>query len=379
MDLIKCPECGEMFSSSYPRCPFCEEDGASSRKIKYTPRRRIADKQKALSARGGLIVVLVLVLALLGWYLFGGKKPEQPVSGTDKPPVNTDQPAIPASNPAANDPFYEPDASAPADGETGGETDTTGGEGADAQAAVEPTPVAQPVEDENVDVSNAKLNHTDVTLGYEGEKFTLKLTGTEATPHWSIENGNVVSMTADGVVTARANGRTTIHCKAGTRDLTCIVRVNGTGKTAGSADAPTVIEAVTPTAPAAPGTTATTAPTTPTTPTAPAETTPSTPSTSSATTSVSGSLHLKTNVTGELPRDHDTNKYDITVKSGNPDSIRLIVYDDDKKEIKINWTSADTSVATISDDGRITTVGRGKTLITGTVGDKKVECIVRVS
>lgn len=44
MDLIKCPDCGEMFSSSYPRCPFCEED--APRRIGFTPTRHIADRKR---------------------------------------------------------------------------------------------------------------------------------------------------------------------------------------------------------------------------------------------------------------------------------------------------------------------------------------------
>ena len=34
MDLLKCPRCGEEYSPSYRRCPFCEE-GDHPRKIKY--------------------------------------------------------------------------------------------------------------------------------------------------------------------------------------------------------------------------------------------------------------------------------------------------------------------------------------------------------
>ena len=59
MDMIKCPECGELYSSSYKRCPFCEEDGDSPRMIAYRPRRHIAARSKAQSARGAMIVVLL--------------------------------------------------------------------------------------------------------------------------------------------------------------------------------------------------------------------------------------------------------------------------------------------------------------------------------
>ena len=111
MDLIRCPQCGEQYSSSYPRCPFCEEEGDSgSRRIKYKPKRRIANRQKAQSARGGLIIVLIAVLALLSWYLFGdsiarrGGEDEEPNAPSSQ---DEQQPSVPANNPNASDPFFE--------------------------------------------------------------------------------------------------------------------------------------------------------------------------------------------------------------------------------------------------------------------------------
>ncbi len=89
MDMIKCPECGELYSSSYKRCPFCEEDGDSPRMIAYRPRRHIAARSKAQSARGGLIVVLLLVLGLLSWYLFG----DEIFRPGDKPAAARNEPA----------------------------------------------------------------------------------------------------------------------------------------------------------------------------------------------------------------------------------------------------------------------------------------------
>lgn len=50
MDLLKCPRCGEEYSPSYRRCPFCEE-GDHPRKIKYNSSkqsggRRVSDKKQ---------------------------------------------------------------------------------------------------------------------------------------------------------------------------------------------------------------------------------------------------------------------------------------------------------------------------------------------
>ena len=77
MNLLKCPRCGEEYSPSYRRCPFCEE-GDHPRKIKYNSSkqsggRRVSDKKQTQSVRGAMAAVLVVVLLLLSWSLFGDK------------------------------------------------------------------------------------------------------------------------------------------------------------------------------------------------------------------------------------------------------------------------------------------------------------------
>jgi len=62
MDLLKCPRCGEEYSPSYRRCPFCEE-GDHPRKIKYNSSkqsggRRVSDKKQTQSVRGAMAAVL---------------------------------------------------------------------------------------------------------------------------------------------------------------------------------------------------------------------------------------------------------------------------------------------------------------------------------
>ena len=65
MNLLKCPRCGEEYSPSYRRCPFCEE-GDHPRKIKYNSSkqsggRRVSDKKQTQSVRGAMAAVLVVV------------------------------------------------------------------------------------------------------------------------------------------------------------------------------------------------------------------------------------------------------------------------------------------------------------------------------
>ena len=379
MDLIKCPECGEMYSSSYPCCPFCEEDGENSRKIKYTPKRRIADRSKAQSARGGLIVVLVLVLGLLSWYLFGDS-----IAGRDKTKTPDDkqtlanEPVVPVNSTTNVDPFYTPGSTpgedSPALPGTEPPDTANGGDGAQADPAPEPP---APEENENVDVSNAALNREDFTLSGVGDSFRVKVSGTEATPHWSIDNANVASLAADGTVTAVANGSTKLRCKVGARELTCVVRVNNTGRTAEPASAPTSVEPVVPTAPASPGT-ATTAPAssgTATTAPVSSGTATTAPASSSGVHVDASALSVKTNYGTTLQKDPDTHYPDCTVViNGDPIALRISGTD-----VPVSsWTSDNTSVVTVSADGKLTPVSKGTAHVIATVGDATVTCIIRV-
>ncbi len=367
MDLIRCPTCGEEYSSSYPRCPFCEEEDDNPRRLKYRPKRHIADRQKAQSARGALIVVLVAVLALLSWYLFGDsivpadKKPEP---ANNEPAAQNTEPAVPASNPNTVDPFF--DANAGESGETEPQPPVP-----PENVTPEPQPEPQPAA-ENVDVSGAKLNREDFTLGYAGEKFTIKLSGTEAAPTWSIDNPNVATINAEGMVTAVANGDTTAHCKVGSRDLSCKVRVRNTGKTAAAADAPMVAEPIVPTKPATPGSAAPNTPTVPSAPSTPS--TPSAPANSGAHVDVSA-LSIKTNYGTTLQKDPDEHCFDCTVKiGGDPISLKVVGTD-----VPVSsWTSDKPSVVTVSSDGKLTPVSTGKAYVTAQVGDATVKCIIRV-
>ena len=340
MDLIKCPQCGERYSSSYSRCPFCEEDGVDTRKFRRGNRRTV-DRHAGQSARGGLIVVLILVLALLGWYLFGsdiyhsrkdkgGKNDTETVAPTDD--------SVPVIAPAQED--AEPPADeAPAVEPSADETP--------ADEPQEPAVPEQPPE-ENVDVSGAKLNRNDFTLSVKGEKYTIKLSGTEATPHWSIDNPNVATIAGDGTVTAVANGNTTAHCKVGSRDLTCTVRVRGTGSTAAPASAPMVAEPITPVAPPQP------AAQTPTAQTPAANTGTST----DANVDVSGAK---------------LNRKDFTLSRGEKFTVKL-----SGTTAVPRWDVDDPNVAVIDENGVVTGIGGGKTKLHCKVGDRDLTCIVRV-
>ena len=385
MNLVKCPQCGELYSPSYPRCPFCEEDGEIDSKGKSKPKRRIGGRRAGQSARGGLIVVLVLVLALLSWYLFRGNiiRREKDAAAPDSTQSQTETtepegPSVPAINPTdavkaeGNDGASEKiDGENTADGNKSGEsksdnTTTTA-------PAVEPSP------QENVDVSKAQLNKSDFTLGFAGEKYTIKLSGTDAKPTWSIDNANVATLASDGTVTAVANGNTTVHCKVGNRDLTCTVRVRNTGKNAAAAEAPTTAQTVAPVEPAKPGASAV-APATPAAPAASgtdtkpaAGTTDNTKTETPAAATDSGNLYISA-FGSKLPQDKGTGYYDCTVKLDGS-SLTLKVAGTGQTPV---WSSDNASIATVDANGVLKPVSKGTAHITATVGGTKLTCIVRV-
>ena len=356
MNLVKCPQCGELYSPSYPRCPFCEEDGEIDSKGKSKPKRRIGGRRAGQSARGGLIVVLVLVLALLSWYLFRENiiRREKNTAAQDPAAVQSQTEGTDPEGPSV--PAINPSDAVKADGTDGtpeksdGENTTDGsksGESNDTTTA----PAVEPSPQENVDVSKAQLNKSDFTLSFAGEKYTIKLSGTEAKPTWSIDNANVATLASDGTVTAVANGNTTVHCKVGNRDLTCTVRVRNTGKNAAAADTPTTATSVQPEAPAQPNTSSTTS--------GSAATPPVPVNSSGNNAEITGAKLNREDFT--LPKVGDKFTMKLTGTTAEP-----------------SWTVDNPNVATISSDGTVTAVGSGNTKIHCKVGSMDLTCIVRV-
>lgn len=183
MSLIKCPKCGEMFSDSYKTCPFCEEDEAYyGGRLKKSRGRRAVEgrKKKAPSTLGPVaIVVLVLLLALVVWLLFGDRIKEALDGGSETPPVV--------------------------------DVDNTDKDKTDTPDDVTPTPTIS-------------LNRTILALAPE-DKETLKVSGTEDTVSWESSDPTIVTVTSSGEVTALAEGTAVITARVGDESVTCTVTV----------------------------------------------------------------------------------------------------------------------------------------------------------
>lgn len=197
MNTIKCPVCGEEYSVTYKRCPFCEEKEyekkhKGGKRLGRGPNRRrspfvtIATFLISL----GLIVGAVFIVASIGRSLFSEN------SGGD-------------ATPAASDSSSPPQASGSVSGAT---------------------------------VTGITLNKTDITLFSAGETYQLTA---DVAPHdagatvtWTSENTAVATVNSDGLVTAVAGGTVNVTAQAGQKSETCVVRVKASaaaGTTAASA------------------------------------------------------------------------------------------------------------------------------------------------
>ena len=247
MDLIKCPRCGEEFSPSYRKCPFCEE-GDHPRRVKYNSGkggRRVSDKKQTHSARGAVAGVLVVVLLLLSWSLFGdrivakintGKTPDTEQDGSQTPG------AADASDPNGADGVLTDPAGDAAD---------PNGETADPNGGIAPDPNAQTpsgdttapgtatpgATDPVVDASSLSIKtNVGTTLPKDAngnfdctikssESIRLSVSGTDAAASWSVADAGVLTVGADGKITPLKTGTTTVTASVGGASLTITVRV----------------------------------------------------------------------------------------------------------------------------------------------------------
>ncbi len=345
--LVKCPYCGEMYSTTYKHCPFCNEDGTGS----WDEPVKDEDYYEEDTSRGGKrlagggrkggknisvgtiiygVISLALIIAAAGIVisivrpLFGSGKP----ASTQQP--NTTQ-AVIGTVPGG-------------DGEQGIQGDQTQQPAApdDGQMATEPTTpavattapqtmnTATPSVD-IVDPTSFKLNREDFTLDHAGETFQMKATYTPADAQadisWRSSDPNVASVSWNGVVTAVAPGTVTVTATVtGAGEQSCIVRCNFTGAAVPASETQA----------------------------------PSSGETGSTQTAPTG-LKL--------------NRDDFTLSHAG-ETWRLVL---SGSSSTVSWASSDTNVATVGADGTVTAVGPGTCRVTATVDGVTLKCIVRCS
>ena len=282
MSTIRCPKCGEEYSDTYKKCPFCQEEEAirQGKPLRRRGGKRL-DKRKRSAGAGGvmLIVTAVIIIGVVGFVFFGdqvaglmGIRTEQNQTDDTPDTVQTSQddtqtPATPDDE--GDDISQEPDVpqepagplaldrdsmTIPA-GETalltatGGTGDVTwsssneniatvangsvtgvaGGTVTITAAAGEETVTCSVTVtgDPWVSSANLSLNRTDFTIrSIDPPTFQMEVSGTDSPVTWSIDNTSVATISADGLVTKVGSGIATITAAVDGQTLTCIVRVS---------------------------------------------------------------------------------------------------------------------------------------------------------
>lgn len=72
------------------------------------------------------------------------------------------------------------------------------------------------------------------------------------------------------------------------------------------------------------------------------------------------------------------NKNELSLATGLSEMLVATVATTDASEMAASWTSSNASVATVSNDGKVTGVSKGNTTITAKAGDKSASCEVTV-
>lgn len=211
MPNIHCPQCGEEYSDTYRKCPFCQEEEALKKGKNIRRRGKRLTKHQRSRGAGGIIglVVFLVVLGVVGFVFFGdnvaefmGIRMEQ--NGDDYPDVDYDQ--INGDQPVG-------------DVQTGDEA--TGGE----TEGDEQPDDTQPPEDTTQPAAPLTLNLTNFTID-AGVTGRITATGGTGPITWTSSNENIATV-EDGAVTGVAGGTVTITATSGEESATCTVTIKG--------------------------------------------------------------------------------------------------------------------------------------------------------
>ena len=235
-EVVRCPYCGEDYSVTYKRCPFCDGKPAPESSFEDDPPaegRRSGGKRLVSNTRGGgyggggwgplrivgTVVSLGLIVAAV-WIVVSGVSPLVNRGSS----LNSDQPSSPPVTSSSAAPTGSPDSSAsPA---------PTGG--------VEPTRSPEPsgTIPASQTATSFTLNRKDFTLSQAGDVWNLGPAflpaGSTGTLTWNSSKPEVATVSDSGIVTAVAPGVATITATmAGGYTQECIVRCTWTGASSG--------------------------------------------------------------------------------------------------------------------------------------------------
>lgn len=182
MSLIKCNKCGEVYSDSYKKCPFCVEDEEYyNGKVKKRGHRQMEKRKKAPSVVGPVLVLAVLVLAGILVWAFAGDTVRGWFGG-DKQPEDVDP------------------------------------------GTTQNQPVNTPVDNEPV-VKALALDHMSLLMA-PGESEKLTATGgADESYQWITSDSGVLKVSDDGTVSALTEGSAVVTVTCGEESVACAITV----------------------------------------------------------------------------------------------------------------------------------------------------------
>lgn len=209
-DVIRCENCGEDYSVTYKRCPFCDErpgrTGVGGRRVSEgVGRTRVHPVQLI-----GLVVSMVLIIAALfivikyaGPLFFGGG------SGGDSSSAGSQSSGVSSSAGTSQ----SSSSAAQSGSSSGGDVS---------------------IQDPVVAVTSLTLNKTDITL-VAGETYLLEaaVSPAEAPVTWASSDETILKIQQDGTITnVNATGskvKVTVTATAGDKTASCTVYCNSSG------------------------------------------------------------------------------------------------------------------------------------------------------
>ncbi|MBE6961968.1 MAG: hypothetical protein E7445_05875 [Ruminococcaceae bacterium] len=215
MSMKKCPDCGEKYSDTYKKCPFCDEEQKlkKGKRVQKRPtknggrRAGTTDKENILTL---ILLVIMLVLAgILLWLLFGGGSsddtPDNPSSGitssTEKP--GPDPGTSTPENPGTSTPQMPTD------------------------PVEDPKPLVPTADEIKLLPQTLKLNKEDYTTNVGDAAVQLRVGDGTGVYTWVSADPAIATVSETGKVTAIANGTIKVYATDGVGMGVCIVRVKG--------------------------------------------------------------------------------------------------------------------------------------------------------
>lgn len=205
-----CSRCGEEYSNTYRRCPFCQELAAEKRgRPMYRRGKRLSPKQRMSGAFGVMKLVAAAVAVCVLLFVFFGDNIAE-FMGIRNP--NTTQQQDNQQNQPNNDSqSSDNDSNVPdvPDIPTPPDIPDDGNENNGGDVVIEPLTISQ----------------SAITIP-AGETARLTISGGSGLVTWESSNEEIATVT-DGSVTGVAGGTVTVTATVGEEQITCTVTVTG--------------------------------------------------------------------------------------------------------------------------------------------------------